>query len=84
MHFSTSLVGAVLEDLTRPGDRVLDPFAGFGTTPRMAESMGRRQSASSCCPTGAPRRQRWPPCPRWCRATPGNCRASSSAPSTWC
>lgn len=42
VHFSRSLVRAVLEDLTRPGDRVLDPFAGFGTTLAVAEEMGCR------------------------------------------
>ena len=42
VHFSRALVAAVLEDLTRPDDRVLDPFAGFGTTLRVAEAMGRR------------------------------------------
>lgn len=41
VHFSAALVEAVLEDLTRPGDRVLDPFAGFGTTLRAAGAMGR-------------------------------------------
>lgn len=42
VHFSRALVAAVLEDLTRPGDRVLDPFAGFGTTLQVAEAMGRQ------------------------------------------
>lgn len=42
VHFSRDMVAAVLEDLTRPGDRVLDPFAGFGTTLEVAEAMGRR------------------------------------------
>ena len=42
VHFSRDLVRAVLEDLTRPGDRVLDPFVGFGTTLQVAESLGRR------------------------------------------
>lgn len=42
VHFSHGLVAAVLEDLTTPGDRVLDPFAGFGTTLQIAESMGRQ------------------------------------------
>lgn len=41
VHFSRGLVAAVLEDLTRPGDRVLDPFAGFGTTLAVAEALGR-------------------------------------------
>ena len=42
VHFSRALVAAVLEDLTRPGHRVLDPFAGFGTTLQVAEAMGRQ------------------------------------------
>lgn len=42
VHFSRVLVTAVLEDLTRPGDRVLDPFTGFGTTLHVAEAMGRK------------------------------------------
>ncbi len=42
VHFSRALVAAVLEDLTRPGERVLDPFAGFGTTLHVAEAMGRQ------------------------------------------
>ncbi len=42
VHFAEGLVAAVLEDLTLPGDLVLDPFAGFGTTLRVAGQMGRR------------------------------------------
>lgn len=42
VHFSRGLVAAVLEDLTSVGSRVLDPFAGFGTTLQVAEEMGRR------------------------------------------
>lgn len=42
VHLARALVQAVLEDLTRPGDLVLDPFAGFGTTLRVAEETGRR------------------------------------------
>jgi DNA modification methylase len=41
VHFAESLVMAVLEDLTAPGDRVLDPFAGYGTTARVARRMRR-------------------------------------------
>lgn len=41
VHFAQALVEAVLTDLTEPGDRVLDPFAGFGTTPVVAERLGR-------------------------------------------
>lgn len=41
VHFTRSLVEAVLEDLTEPGERVLDPFAGFGTTLAVAADLGR-------------------------------------------
>lgn len=40
-HFSKDLVRAVLEEYTAPGDRVLDPFAGFGTTLEVSEALGR-------------------------------------------
>jgi len=35
------LVERLLEEFTEPGDRVLDPFAGFGTTLTVAERLGR-------------------------------------------
>ncbi|YAL84569.1 TRM11 family SAM-dependent methyltransferase [Dermacoccaceae bacterium W4C1] len=41
IHFTRSLAQAVLEDLSAPGQRVLDPFAGFGTTLRAAQRCGR-------------------------------------------
>ncbi|MGW5359836.1 TRM11 family SAM-dependent methyltransferase [Actinopolymorpha pittospori] len=41
-RFSDQLVEAFLDAYTRPGDLVLDPFAGFGTTLVVAERMGRR------------------------------------------
>lgn len=41
VHFPESLVATVLEEFTRPGDVVLDPFAGYGTTLVVAERMGR-------------------------------------------
>ncbi len=41
VHFTESLAAAVLDDLTSPGDRVLDPFAGFGTTLVVARRLGR-------------------------------------------
>jgi DNA modification methylase len=41
-RFSDQLVEAFLTAYTRPGDLVLDPFAGFGTTLVVAERMGRR------------------------------------------
>jgi len=32
VHFPEALVVAVFEEYTSPGDRVFDPFAGYGTT----------------------------------------------------
>jgi DNA modification methylase len=42
VHFPESLVATVVEEYTSPGDVVLDPFAGFGTTLVVAERMGRQ------------------------------------------
>ncbi len=42
MHFTESLAEAVIEEYSAPGDLVLDPFAGFGTTLVVAERMNRR------------------------------------------
>lgn len=41
VHFSRAVAQAVIEDLSSPGDRVLDPFVGFGTTLRAACAAGR-------------------------------------------
>jgi len=41
VHFTESLAGTVIEELTAPGDRVLDPFAGFGTTLVVSHRLGR-------------------------------------------
>jgi hypothetical protein len=41
VRFSEELVGLFVDRLTAPGDVVLDPFAGFGTTPVVAERRGR-------------------------------------------
>lgn len=41
VHFPESLVAAVIDEYTVPGQRVLDPFAGYGTTLVVAERMGR-------------------------------------------
>jgi DNA modification methylase len=41
VHFSEALVRTVVEEYTAPGDRVLDPFAGFGTTLAISEALGR-------------------------------------------
>ena len=42
VHFTESLAAAVIEEYSQPGDVVLDPFAGFGTTPWVATRMRRR------------------------------------------
>jgi DNA modification methylase len=41
VHFPESLIAAVIDEYTVPGQRVLDPFAGYGTTLVVAERMGR-------------------------------------------
>ncbi|HEY3765916.1 MAG TPA: DNA methyltransferase [Gaiellales bacterium] len=41
VRFTEQFVAFFVERLTAPGDAVLDPFAGFGTTPIVAERMGR-------------------------------------------
>jgi DNA modification methylase len=45
VHFTESLAAAVIDAYSQPGDVVLDPFAGFGTTPWVATRMGRRAVA---------------------------------------
>ncbi len=42
VHFTESLASLVIEEYSSPGDLVLDPFAGFGTTLAVAERLGRR------------------------------------------
>lgn len=41
VRYADELVERFLRQHTRPGDLVLDPFAGFGTTLLVAEEMGR-------------------------------------------
>ncbi len=41
VHFPESLVRTVIEAYSRPGDIVIDPFAGYGTTARVATWLGR-------------------------------------------
>ena len=42
VHFTEALAASVVEDATGPGDVVLDPFAGYGTTLAVAARLGRR------------------------------------------
>lgn len=42
VHFPESLAESVIEDASSPGDLVLDPFAGYGTTVAVAARLGRR------------------------------------------
>jgi DNA modification methylase len=42
VHFTEALAASVIEDATRPGDTVLDPFAGYGTTLAVAARLGRQ------------------------------------------
>lgn len=42
IHFTEALATSVIAHTTKPGDLVLDPFAGYGTTVAVAERMGRR------------------------------------------
>ena len=41
-HSPVPLIQALLRSFSRPGDLVLDPFAGAGTVPRAALELGRR------------------------------------------
>ena len=42
IHFTEALAASIIGHATRPGDLVLDPFAGYGTTVAVAERLGRR------------------------------------------
>ena len=42
VRYPPQLVEHFVRELTRPGDVVLDPFAGFGTTAVVATELGRR------------------------------------------
>ena len=42
IHFTEALASSVIAHTTKPGDLVLDPFAGYGTTVAVAERVGRR------------------------------------------
>lgn len=45
VHFTESLAAEVITSFSAPGETVLDPFAGFGTTPAVAARLGRRAVA---------------------------------------
>lgn len=46
VHFPEALAEAVLREFSHPGDRILDPFAGYGTTLAVSERLRPpRQSA---------------------------------------
>jgi DNA modification methylase len=42
IHFTEALAASVIAYASLPGELVLDPFAGYGTTVAVAERMGRR------------------------------------------
>ena len=42
IHFTEALAESIILHTTDPGDLVLDPFAGYGTTLAVAERLGRR------------------------------------------
>ena len=42
IHFTEALAESIILHTTEPGDVVLDPFAGYGTTLAVAERLGRR------------------------------------------
>jgi SAM-dependent methyltransferase len=42
IHFTEALAASVIGHASHPGDLVLDPFAGYGTTVVVAERLGRR------------------------------------------
>ena len=42
IHFTQALAASVIGHASQPGDLVLDPFAGYGTTVTVAERMRRR------------------------------------------
>lgn len=53
VHFTESLARAVITEFSNPGDLVLDPFAGFGTTPYVACQLDRRAVAVELLPERA-------------------------------
>jgi len=55
VHFTESLAALVIEEFTSPGDLVLDPFAGYGTTLAVAQRLHRRALGIELLPDRAHR-----------------------------
>jgi DNA modification methylase len=53
VHFTESLARAIITEFSIPGELVLDPFAGFGTTPYVACQLDRRAVAVEFLPERA-------------------------------
>jgi DNA modification methylase len=53
IHFTEALAESVIAHTTQPGDLVLDPFAGYGTTLVVAERLGRRAIGVELIPAHA-------------------------------
>jgi DNA modification methylase len=53
VHFTESLARAVITEFSSPGDLILDPFAGFGTTAYLACQLDRRAVAIELLPERA-------------------------------
>lgn len=51
--FSPTFAAAVIEAFSQPGDLILDPFVGGGTTPVEAQRLGRRVVAADLNPLAA-------------------------------
>ncbi len=49
--YPEAITERIIRSCTKPGDVVLDPFAGSGTTPAMARALGRRWVAVEVSPT---------------------------------
>lgn len=74
VHMVPAVVDHVIERLTQPGDVVLDPFAGFGTTLARAVALGRQAWGVELLPerVAYARQARW-----WSRVMPAPCWPSS-------
>jgi DNA modification methylase len=53
VHFPERLAERVIAQFSTPGELVLDPFAGYGTTAFVAAQMGRRTTAVELLPERA-------------------------------